>query len=60
MVPIRNVFLTNLCGFIYGIVVNRSPLCFRSAEFPVDNTFDGNLEDLLKSGSRDEPMIFFK
>jgi hypothetical protein len=32
----------------------------RSAEFPVDNTFDGSLDDLLKSGSRDEPMIFFK
>jgi hypothetical protein len=26
----------------------------------VDNTFDGSLDDLLKSGSRDEPMIFFK
>eukprot|EP00090_Calanus_glacialis_P026303 TRINITY_DN4132_c0_g1_i1.p1 TRINITY_DN4132_c0_g1~~TRINITY_DN4132_c0_g1_i1.p1 ORF type:complete len:917 (-),score=292.39 TRINITY_DN4132_c0_g1_i1:102-2852(-) len=37
-----------------------SGLSPRSAEFPVDHHFDGNLDDLLKSGSADEPRIYFK
>lgn len=37
-----------------------SGLSPRSAEFPVDHHFDGTLEDLLKSGSREEPRIYFK
>jgi len=37
-----------------------SGLSPRSAEFPVDHHFDGNLEDLLKSGNKEEPIIYFK
>jgi len=37
-----------------------SGLSPRSAEFPVDHHFDGNLDDLLKSGSLEEPRIYFK
>jgi len=37
-----------------------SGLSPRSAEFPVDHHFDGNLDDLLKSGSTEEPRIYFK
>merc|ERR1719233_82920 len=37
-----------------------SGLSPRSAEFPGDHHFDGNLDDLLKSGSTEEPRIYFK
>jgi len=37
-----------------------SGLSPRSAEFPVDPQFDGSLADLLKSGSKEEPRLYFR
>jgi len=36
-----------------------SGLSPRPAEFPVDPQFDGTLDDLLKSGSKEEPRLYF-